>query len=51
MRQVVGMAPGVADYHANLAMLLSMVGRFDEAIPEYRHALTLNPNLPKPTAT
>jgi hypothetical protein len=48
MRRAVSLAPGVGDYHANLAMLLSTLGRFEEAIPEYRQALSINPQHPEP---
>ena len=42
--QLLVLAPRNADYHVELAALLSAQGRLDEAIAHYRQALQLAPN-------
>ena len=39
--------PEVAEIHANLGLIYFQEKKFDQAIPSLRHALKLNPNLPK----
>lgn len=39
------LAPGVAEFHANLGMAYYSAGRFRDAIPPCRQALKLNPSL------
>ena len=39
--------PEVAEIHANLGLIYFQEKKFDQAIPSLRHALKLNPGLPK----
>jgi tetratricopeptide (TPR) repeat protein len=39
--------PDVAEIHANLGLIYFQEKKFDQAIPSLRHALKLNPRLPK----
>ena len=39
--------PEVAEIHANLGLIYFQEKKFDQAIPSLRHALKLNPRLPK----
>ena len=39
--------PAVAEIHANLGLIYFQEKKFDQAIPSLRHALNLNPSLPK----
>jgi tetratricopeptide (TPR) repeat protein len=39
--------PAVAEIHANLGLIYFQEKKFDQAIPSLRHALKLNPRLPK----
>jgi tetratricopeptide (TPR) repeat protein len=39
--------PGIAEVHANLGLIYFEEGKFDQAIPEFEHALKLKPSLAK----
>jgi protein O-GlcNAc transferase len=47
MRQSIGEAPGVADYHTNLGLALAAARRFEEAIASQRQAIALAPTAPE----
>jgi adenylate cyclase len=39
------LAPGLADAHVARGFVLTLSGRFDEAAPEFKEAIRINPNL------
>ncbi|HYE52141.1 MAG TPA: tetratricopeptide repeat protein, partial [Azospirillaceae bacterium] len=45
-RRAVGLAPGLAEAHNNLARVLEETGRTDAALAEYDRAVALDPGLP-----
>jgi tetratricopeptide (TPR) repeat protein len=46
-KAIVALEPDNVDARANLGVLLFFAGKYQEAIPQLRAALKLNPNLPK----
>ena len=44
MRQAVAIKPTIADWHSNLGMALTSLGKFDEAVVACRQAIAIRPD-------